>query len=109
MYFAHGGGFVPYQLGRFDHSQQVREECQGLPATVSAYFRRLYFDNLVHDSRAIAFLAEVVGVDHIVVGTDHPFDMGETEPLTRVRSVAGLSARSQQAILADNAARLVNL
>jgi len=105
----HGGGFLPYHIGRFDRGhagrEEVREDGAGRP---SGYLRRFHYDTLVQFPRALAYLVDVVGADRVLLGSDHPFWMGDPEPLTIVRE-AGLSAEAQRAILGDNAARLYKL
>ena len=102
----HGGGFLPYHVGRFDRGHAGREEVRADGASrPSGYLRRFHYDTLVQFPRALAYLVDVVGADRVLLGSDHPFWMGDPAPLTIVRE-AGLSAEGQRAILGDNAARL---
>ena len=105
----HGGGLLPYHVGRFDRGhasrEEVREDGAGRP---SGYLRRFHYDTLVQWPRALAYLVDLVGADRVLLGSDHPFWMGDPEPLVVVRD-AGLSAGAQRAILGDNAARLFGL
>ena len=105
----HGGGFLPYHIGRFDRGHAGREEVRADGAArPSGYLRRFHYDTLVQWPRALAYLVDVVGADRVLLGSDHPFWMGDPEPLTIVRE-AGLSADAQRAILGDNALRLFKL
>jgi aminocarboxymuconate-semialdehyde decarboxylase len=105
----HGGGFLPYHIGRFDRGHAGREEVRADGAgRPSGYLRRFHYDTLVQFPRALAYLVDVVGADRVLLGSDHPFWMGDPEPLTIVRE-AGLSAEARRAILGDNAARLFKL
>ena len=105
----HGGGFLPYHVGRFDRGHVARPEARadgaGLP---SGYLRRFHYDTLVQFPPALAYLVSVVGADRVLLGSDHPFWLGDPEPVRIVRE-AGLPARAQSAILGDNAARLFHL
>ncbi|MBT2686028.1 amidohydrolase family protein [Bacillus sp. ISL-37] len=77
---AHGGGYFPYQIGRFDKGYQERKEsrtCEELP---SSYLNRFYYDTLTFDSRTLEFLVNLVGKDQVVLGSDYPFDMGTLKP-----------------------------
>jgi aminocarboxymuconate-semialdehyde decarboxylase len=82
---AHGAGFLPYQVGRFDHAFAVRSEprvvIQDLP---SSYLKRFWIDTITHDDRALAFLAQLAGADRLVLGTDLPFDMADADAVDRV-------------------------
>src|SRR5262249_12162124 len=74
---AHGGGFVPYQAGRFVHGWHVRAEPKrklGEPPTES--LKRFYFDTIVHSKEVLAFLVGNAGADRVLLGSDYPFDMG---------------------------------
>ena len=105
----HGGGFLPYQIGRFDRAHAARPEprAAGVGAP-SEYLRRFYYDTLVQRPDALAYLARTVGADRVVLGSDHPFWMGDPEPLRVVRE-ARLGADAQTAILGDNATRIFRL
>jgi aminocarboxymuconate-semialdehyde decarboxylase len=105
----HGGGFLPYHIGRFDRGHATRPEARADGAALpSGYLRRFHYDTLVQRPRALAYLVDVVGEDRVLLGSDHPFWLGDPEPLRIVRA-AGLSAAAQAAIVGGNAARLFGL
>jgi len=98
----HAGGFLPFQLGRFDHAYDVRPEPKAhISRRPSSYLDRFWFDTITHADPALEFLASLVGPDHLVVGTDLPFDMADAAPVDRVRR-AGLDPDA----LGANAVRL---
>ena len=72
----HGGGYLPYQIGRLDHGHRVRPEARCCRAEPSSYLRRFWYDTLTHAGQPLRFLVELVGADRVVYGTDFPFDMG---------------------------------
>jgi aminocarboxymuconate-semialdehyde decarboxylase len=81
----HGGGYVPYQAGRFVHAWQVRAEPKvRLNESPEASLRRLYYDTIVHSERALQFLIDSAGADHVLLGSDYPFDMGNLDCVARV-------------------------
>lgn len=105
----HGGGFLPYHVGRFDRGHVTRPEARADGAAPpSSYLRRFHYDTLVQFTPALKYLVDVVGADRVVLGSDHPFWLGDPEPLRLVRE-AGLAAAAETAILGDNAARLFRL
>jgi aminocarboxymuconate-semialdehyde decarboxylase len=105
----HGGGFLPYHIGRFDRGHAVRPEPRADGAALpSGYLRRFHYDTLVQFPPALAYLVALVGADRVLLGSDHPFWLGDPEPL-RVVKDAGLPAAAQAAILGDNAARIFHL
>lgn len=89
LVLVHGGGHLPYQIGRLDHGHRVRPEAARPQLPPSAYLRRFHFDTLTHDADATRFLVEQVGADRVMFGTDHPFDMAGgtfTEQTSAVRT-----------------------
>ncbi|HEX7323862.1 MAG TPA: amidohydrolase family protein [Rhodanobacteraceae bacterium] len=79
---AHGGGAFPFTLGRIEHGFRMRPD---LVATDNArapreYCKRLYFDTCVHDPAALRYLLTTVGDEHVMLGTDYPFPLGEQRP-----------------------------
>ncbi|WP_310739591.1 amidohydrolase family protein [Microbispora sp. H10830] len=83
---AHGGGYLPAYTGRADHGWRVRPEARGCAEPPSAYLRRIWFDSLVYEPAALRALVEAAGPDRVVLGSDHPFDMGVEDPLDRLRA-----------------------
>ncbi len=103
----HGGGYLPYQAGRLAHASGVRPEITIEAADVWRAFGQLYFDTITHDAAALRFLAERVGVDHVVLGTDLPFDMALADPAAALADAFEEPLR--HAIGSVNAARLFAL
>jgi len=103
---AHGGGYLPTCIGRSDHAWRVREDARGCVEPPSSYLRRLWFDALVYTPRALRHLVEEVGADRVVLGTDHPFDMGVDDPVTRL-DAAGLAPADRAAVAGGNALDLL--
>ena len=107
---SHGGGYLPAYPGRIDHAAAARPDtCTCLRHMPSTYLKRLYFDALVYTHHQLDFLVNEYGVDHILVGTDYPADMGEIDPVGFIESAPFLDDTERRAILGGNAARLLNL
>ncbi|HEX6299983.1 MAG TPA: amidohydrolase family protein [Acidimicrobiia bacterium] len=108
--FAHGGGFLPLYWGRFDHAYHAREDVrQNLPKPPSEYLDMFYFDTMVFDPRQLGYLIDRYGADHMLLGTDYPYDMGESDPLGLLYSVDGFSDADRALIAGGNAVRLLGL
>jgi aminocarboxymuconate-semialdehyde decarboxylase len=102
---AHGGGFAPYQVGRFVHGHKMRPETRANTASsAKELLKRLYFDTLTHEPQALRYLIDLVGVERIVVGTDSPFDMGDENP----RATLSRLSPEEVALLRRNALRLLD-
>jgi aminocarboxymuconate-semialdehyde decarboxylase len=102
---AHGGGFVPYQIGRLVHGHKVRGETRARSASSPLdLLRRFYFDSVVFEPQALRFLVDLVGAERVFLGTDAPFDMGDETPLKTLADASGLSG-AQRAQVAGGTAR----
>lgn len=105
---AHGGGYLPAYIARTDHAWFVRPEARGCRDVPSSYLSRLWFDTLVYDPMALRALADRVGIDRLVLGTDYPFDMGTYTPWTLTANPV-FDANERFAILGLNAADLFDI
>lgn len=77
---SHGGGASSFMAERLHHAGQTRPWARERPVDVLAGLRRLWFDQHVHDERALALLEERVGPDHLVLGTNLAGWDAPTEP-----------------------------
>ncbi len=110
FYGAHGGGFFPFYLGRFDHAWKTRAENRvHIDQPPSSYIDSFYFDTVVFRPQQIRHLVDLVGAEHVMLGTDSPYDMGETDPVGLVDQVAGLSKAERELILKGSALKLLNM
>jgi aminocarboxymuconate-semialdehyde decarboxylase len=106
---AHGGGYLPYYIGRSDHGYKVRPESAKIKKKPSEYLRQIYYDNLVYSPEILRDLIDKAGVSQIVVGTDYPFDMGDYEVHELIENILNLSDAERELILHGNALRLLGL
>jgi aminocarboxymuconate-semialdehyde decarboxylase len=104
---AHGGGAVLGLRGRLRHAHEHLGAARtALNEPVDDSLRRLYFDTVVFDPAILRAVVEFAGADHVLAGSDHPFDMGDPDPTATVRA-AGLDPADEAAILGGNAERLL--
>ena len=104
----HGGGFMPYQVGRFDRLYRNLEPAQAPAQPPSAYLRRFWYDTIVHLPPALRYLRDLVGSDRILLGTDYPFPVDDQNPLESIQA-AGFSAGEICQITESNAKDLFKL
>jgi aminocarboxymuconate-semialdehyde decarboxylase len=105
----HGGGFLGAYSGRIDHAWGARSDCKAeLPQPPTHYLRKIYFDTVVFTPHQLRALIEAFGADHVVMGTDYPYDMAEYEPIEHLHS-AGLDGSTIAAIAGLNAKKLLGL
>lgn len=104
---AHGGGALPALRGRLARAYQVQPAARArLREPPEASLHRLYYDTVTHDARVLKALVEFAGADHVALGSDSPFDMGDPHPVETVRAL-GLSPDQEDAVLGGTAARLL--
>lgn len=107
---SHGGGFIAHYWARMDHGWRAREDCRTvITKAPSSYLEKFYFDTVTFDPEILKRLIDRFGADHVVLGTDYPFDMGEEDPLGLIAQVKRLSRASRDLIQGGNAARLLGL
>ena len=75
---AHGGGAIPYQMGRF-RSWNVRK---GETVTFDEQLRKLYFDTCNYSKEAIELLLKVAGTDNVLFGTEKPGTGSARDPIS---------------------------
>lgn len=82
----HGGGFLPYQLGRMCHGYKVRQEAKKHIDRAPDYYVRnnIYFDGLTHSRESLEFLIKVFGSERVMYGTDYPYDMAEYDQIEKM-------------------------
>ena len=107
---AHGGGFLGAYPARMDHGYHARRDVRdGLPHPPTHYLKKFYFDTMVFEADQLDWLIRKYGSDHVLLGTDYPYDMGEDDPRGLVGRVPGLDAAAVGAISGGNAARLLKI
>lgn len=106
---AHGGGTLPYIHGRLDRGFKQRPEINKvISKPPTEYLKQFYFDTITHDATVLSGLVNLAGADHVLLGSDYPFDMGNENPVDLVRK-AGFDTETEMKILGGNATRLLNL
>jgi len=104
---AHGGGFIPYQIGRLQHGHTVRPDTSADTRSKPLdLFKRFYYDALTHHPQSLRHLMDMVGSERVVIGTDSPFDMGEEQPVERLEAVPRLTQAEREDVCYRSALRL---
>jgi predicted TIM-barrel fold metal-dependent hydrolase len=108
--FSHAGGTIPYLAGRFGIVDEMRV-IPGADArrTAAETFRGLYWDTaLAFGDPVLRMLRSVVGLDHVVCGSDYPYlrrdlAVGCIASLMRTEELA---AGEREAVMNANAVKL---
>ena len=104
---AHGGGFTPYQAARWEHGWHVRPEPKkNIAKQPVDIAKRFYYDTILHSAPVLEFMIERVGADHVMLGSDYPYDMGMMDCVKHVRSLK-ISDADKTTILSTRAQALL--
>jgi aminocarboxymuconate-semialdehyde decarboxylase len=104
---AHGGGALGAVRGRLRRAHaQVPAARSRLRESPDASLARFYHDTVTHDPVLLRRLIEDAGPEHVLLGSDRPFDMGSDDPVGEVRAL-DLPPEAEAAVLGGNAARLL--
>jgi aminocarboxymuconate-semialdehyde decarboxylase len=57
----------------------------------------------------LEYLVRVFGADHIMMGTDYPFDMGEYDPVGHIAEIKSFDSKTKAAVAGGNAKKLLGL
>jgi len=104
LLLSHAGGALPYALGRLKRNHAIHKDY----ADPEEGFRRLYFDTVLFEPRALRFLCDVVGADRVMLGSDWPFGIGDLDPCRIIENTA-LTEAERRAILGETAARIFHV
>jgi aminocarboxymuconate-semialdehyde decarboxylase len=104
---AHGGGAFLATRGRLAHSHTFQPQARArLQEPPLASIRRFHYDTVTHDADLLRELVAVAGPERVLLGSDHPFDMGIDRPVAFVRG-ARLPPEQEELVLGGNAMRLL--
>lgn len=106
----HGGGFAPWQSGRWDRGFAAVSHLSGkggIETRPTELLKRVHFDTVLHDPEILAMLIRWAGADRVVIGSDYPFPMGDLTPVDTLDAVGGLAAEDRDRILGGNVERLL--
>jgi aminocarboxymuconate-semialdehyde decarboxylase len=105
---SHGGGFIPYQGGRWVHGWEVRPEPKvHVKHSPAPYLDRFLYDTILHAQAPLEFLISTVGANRVFLGSDYPYDMGTGECVRQVRA-ANIAAADRDTILGGHAAKILS-
>ncbi|HZU05288.1 MAG TPA: amidohydrolase family protein [Chloroflexota bacterium] len=114
LVISHGGGAIPYQLGRF-RATRIR---QRHPEPFEEAMRKLYYDTCLYSKEALELLFKVVGPDRCLFGTERPGTGTALDPVTGrwtddlkpvIESIEWLTDADRKKIFEDNAKALYKL
>lgn len=124
---AHGGGYTAFGISRMDKVAGALEgeyERTGkltppfgpeksfgyqLARAPSEYLDRFYYDCCTYSGPALRYLIDRVGINRVVLGTDHPAPMYLLDPVNWVNGLPELTSTEKEAILSKNPSTFLGL
>jgi len=105
---AHGGGFTPYQAARWEHGWKVRPEPKkNVPTQPKNIAKRFMYDTILHSAQTLEAMIGLVGSDHVMLGSDYPYDMAMMDCVAHVRSLK-ISDADKDLILGGHAEAMLS-
>ena len=80
-----------------------------IPRPPSEYLKRFTYDTISYNEEIMDDLIKLVGIDHILMGSDFCFDIAYEEPVKFVNGMKSLNDAQREKILWSNAARYLKL
>jgi aminocarboxymuconate-semialdehyde decarboxylase len=106
----HAGGYLAHYWARMDHAWKARPDCRTvIKRKPSGYLEKFYFDTITFDRTMLKNMVDRYGAEHVVLGTDYPYDMGMEHPVDFIGATAGIPASDKAKIMGGNAARLLKI
>jgi aminocarboxymuconate-semialdehyde decarboxylase len=107
---AHGGGYLAHYPGRMDHAHSARKDCRvEIKSSPTSYLKKMYFDTITFDPAMLRFMVDYYGADHVLLGTDYPYDMGDFDPIGSVKAIPKITGVEKELIMGANAAKLLKI
>jgi aminocarboxymuconate-semialdehyde decarboxylase len=105
----HLGGAVPYLIERLDSGFRDFAECRTkIDNPPSTYLKRLYYDTVTFSPHNLRLARDLVGVDHMVMGSDYPHMLGSIERSVSSIEALDIPAREKQQIFSGTALSILN-
>ncbi len=106
----HAGGYLAHYWARMDHAYRARPDCRTvLRRPPTHYLKKMHFDTIAFDPAMLRLMVDQYGAEHVLLGTDYPYDMGVEDPVAFIGSVPRLTRAERVQIEGGNAARLLKI
>lgn len=105
----HLGGAVPYLMERMDNGFRDFADCRvKIDKLPSVYLKQLYYDTVSFSPHTLTMVRNMVGADHMVMGSDYPHLLGSID--RAVTSIENLEIGEEEKtkIFSATALRILN-
>ena len=108
--FAHGGGSFPGLIGRIEHGFESRPDLVQIHNNINPreYVGKFLVDSLVHDKNVLDYLIKFLGAEHIALGSDYPFPLGEHVPGKLIESM-NFDIKTKEQLLSGTALKWLGM
>ena len=105
----HLGGAVPYLMERMDNGYRDFAECRAnIDELPSVYLKRLYYDTVSFSAPSLRLTRELVGADHMVMGSDYPHLLGSIDRAVSSIESLDIPAADKERIFSGTARAILN-
>ena len=105
----HLGGAVPYLMERMDNGFRDFADCRvKIDKLPSVYLKRLYYDTVSFSPHTLTMVRNMVGADHMVMGSDYPHLLGSIDRAVTSIEDLDVSGEEKQQILSGTALTILN-
>jgi aminocarboxymuconate-semialdehyde decarboxylase len=105
----HLGGGIPYLMERLDNGWRDFAECRvNIDELPSVYLKRLYYDTVTFSPYTLNMVRDLVGVDHMVMGSDYPHLLGSIERSVSSIQSLNIPEHEKQRIFSGTALSILN-
>ena len=105
----HAGGAIPWLMERLDNGYRDFAECrENIDELPSTYLKKLYCDTVTFSPYTLRMLRDLVGTDHMVMGSDYPHLLGSIERSVSSIEALHIPAVEKQRIFSDTALSILN-
>ena len=105
---SHGGGTLPYLVGRFDKGDEVELPARRrIKTPPSAYLKRIWYDGICYSPQALSYLLSIVGAERVLYGTDYPHQVHDAAGM--LAKTEAMQAEHRHAVREGNARRLFGI
>ena len=106
---AHLGGAAPYLMERMDNGWRDFPECRAkIDELPSVYLKRLYYDTVNFNSHMLMMVREMIGADHLVMGSDYPHLLGSIDRAVSSIESLNISEEEKRRIFEGTATSILN-
>ncbi len=105
----HLGGAIPYLMERLDSGYRDFAECRvNIDELPSTYLKRLYYDTVTFSAHNLRMARDLLGTDHMVMGSDYPHMLGSIERSVSSIQDLAIPEYEKQKIFSSNALLILN-